>query len=149
MAYVRDYLTYYHKARTCPGNFENVGGTCLYLAKEKTARWDHARTYCKNLGGDLAVFKDANAFTAGLDYVKDQQLVRNTQIWIGATDRHRENHWKWITGQRITRVTPFWGKHYFSKQESTYDCGVLHGLDDYLMHDAACSSKYMPLCQIQ
>nr|XP_027224056.1 uncharacterized protein LOC113816213 [Penaeus vannamei] len=100
-------------------------------------------------GRRLAVFKDANAFTAGLDYVKDQQLVRNTQIWIGATDRHRENHWKWITGQRITRVTPFWGKHYFSKQESTYDCGVLHGLDDYLMHDAACSSKYMPLCQIQ
>lgn len=48
----------------------NFGDTCLYLAKDKDVNWETARVYCQGLGGDLAVFRDANAYADALGYVK-------------------------------------------------------------------------------
>lgn len=53
----------------CPPNFEDVDGTCLYLDKVRQSSWVAARHVCFNLGGDLAVFPDANAFASALRYI--------------------------------------------------------------------------------
>ncbi|XP_070001670.1 uncharacterized protein [Penaeus vannamei] len=55
---------------SCSGTFLKFGGTCLYLAKDVKKTWDAARTFCQDLGGDLAVFRDANALAEAIGYVK-------------------------------------------------------------------------------
>lgn len=44
----------------------NVSVPCQ--GRQKT--WDAARTFCQDLGGDLAVFRDANALAEAIGYAK-------------------------------------------------------------------------------
>lgn len=55
---------------SCSGTFLKFGGTCLYLAKDVKKTWDAARTFCQDLGGDLAVFRDANALAEAIGYAR-------------------------------------------------------------------------------
>lgn len=54
----------------CPGNYTKVGATCLHLAKDTDVTWEDARLFCQEMGGDLAVFRDANAYADVVGYIK-------------------------------------------------------------------------------
>lgn len=54
----------------CPAPYEKFSGTCLYLAQDLIVTWEAARTFCQRLGGDLAVFRDANTFAEAIGYAK-------------------------------------------------------------------------------
>ncbi|ROT85482.1 lectin 3 [Penaeus vannamei] len=135
---------------SCPDNFMNFGDTCLYLAKDKDVNWETARVYCQGLGGDLAVFRDANAYADALGYVKASGIDGSSDVWVGANDLSLEGEWKWVTGEDMPRGTPFWGHHNNNREPTggaSQNCGFLKGNDGFLIHDAPCDWKRNPLCQ--
>ncbi|XP_069969415.1 perlucin-like protein [Penaeus vannamei] len=135
---------------SCPDNFMNFGDTCLYLAKDKDVNWEIARVYCQGLGGDLAVFRDANAYADALGYVKASGIDGSADVWVGANDLSLEGEWKWVTGEDMPRGTPFWGHHNNNREPTggaSQNCGFLKGNDGFLIHDAPCDWKRNPLCQ--
>ncbi|XP_037799159.1 ladderlectin-like [Penaeus monodon] len=104
-------ISFTSKEVSCPGNFRKCGDTCLYLAIDTDANWAAARVFCQGLGGDLAVFRDANAFAEALKYVKSSVAVQGTPVWVGGTDRILEGEWRWVSGEDMPRGTPFWGAY--------------------------------------
>nr|XP_027224060.1 uncharacterized protein LOC113816217 [Penaeus vannamei] len=75
---------------SCPGNFLNFGETCLYLAKDIGITWEAALLFCQDLGGHLAVFRDANAYARALGYVKASGIAKTSNVWIGGNDHSVE-----------------------------------------------------------
>ncbi|XP_070001604.1 type-2 ice-structuring protein isoform X1 [Penaeus vannamei] len=137
---------------SCPGNFRKFGDTCLYLAKETDLTWEAARVFCQDLGGDLAVFRDANAFAEALRYVKSSVAAKDTTAWVGGRDHLVEGEWRWVDGEDMPRGTPFWGDYNYVRepaQGAAANCAALYGPDGFLVHDGVCGSKYKPLCQIK
>ncbi|XP_063608254.1 C-type lectin lectoxin-Enh6-like isoform X1 [Penaeus indicus] len=136
----------------CLGNFIKFGETCLYLAKETYVTWEAARVYCQGLEGDLAVFRDANAFADALNYAKGSGLQNPAHIWVGGSDILLEGEWKWISGEDMPRGTPFWGGYNYVREPAgglRENCANLFSGDGFLIHDVSCTSKYIPLCQIK
>ncbi|XP_042894309.1 tetranectin-like [Penaeus japonicus] len=137
---------------SCPGNFAAHGDTCLYLAKDTDVTWEAARHFCLDLGGDLAEFKDANAFADALGYIKSSGLSKSSNIWLGGTDMSVEGEWKYMSGEDVPRGTPFWGDYNYKREPAGgtgENCAILYGPDDFLIHDAPCTWKCKPLCQIR
>ncbi|ROT85479.1 C-type lectin 3 [Penaeus vannamei] len=135
---------------SCSGTFRKFGGTCLYLAKDVKKTWDAARTFCQDLGGDLAVFRDANALAEAIGYAKALGIPRNNNVWVGGTDRAAEGKWKWVSGEDMPRGTPFWGIYNDIRQPNTgrgENCALLFGNDGFLIHDGQCGWNSLPLCQ--
>ncbi|XP_037799151.1 C-type lectin domain family 10 member A-like [Penaeus monodon] len=136
---------------SCPGNFINFGETCLYLAKDVGLTWEAALVFCQDLGGNLAVFRDANAFADALGYVKASGIAKTGNVWVGGNDHSVEGEWRWVTGEDMPRGTPFWGDYNYVRepaQGTAANCALLHGPDDFLIHDGPCDWKVIPLCEI-
>ncbi|XP_047484586.1 lithostathine-1-alpha-like [Penaeus chinensis] len=136
---------------SCPGNFKNFGETCLYLAKDIEITWEAALLFCQDLGGDLAVFRDANAFANALGYVKASGIAKTANVWVGGNDHTVEGEWRWVSGEDMPRGTPFWGDYNYVRepaQGTAGNCAFLHGPDDFLIHDVPCDWKVIPLCEI-
>ncbi|XP_027224057.2 type-2 ice-structuring protein [Penaeus vannamei] len=138
-------------AASCPSNFRKFGETCLHLAKDTDLTWEAARLFCQDLGGDLAVFLDANALADALAYTKGSGLPPTANVWAGGSDLSAEGEWRWVSGEAMPRGTPFWGDfNYIREPVGTpgENCAILHGLDGFLIHDAPCAWKCKPLCQM-
>ncbi|XP_063598889.1 C-type lectin domain family 10 member A-like [Penaeus indicus] len=133
---------------SCPGNFRKCGDTCLYLALDTGVSWEAARVFCQGLGGDLAVFRDANEFAEALKYVKSSVAVKGTPVWVGGTDRIEEGEWRWVSGEDMPRGTPFWGDYNYVREPAegtSGNCAALYGPDGFLIHDGVCQNPYKPL----
>ncbi|XP_037799150.1 hemolymph lipopolysaccharide-binding protein-like isoform X2 [Penaeus monodon] len=150
---IRSFLTRNRTSTaSCPSNFRKFGETCLYLHKDTDLTWEGARLFCQNLGGDLAVFRDANALAEALAYTKGSGLSSSANVWAGGSDIAVEGEWKWVTGEDMPRGTPFWGDFNYIREPvgaPGENCAILHGPDGFLMHDAPCTWKCKPLCQIK
>ncbi|ROT73887.1 lectin B isoform 3 [Penaeus vannamei] len=162
---IRAYLTYSQEAGragssrgkkaqvACPEKFVNAGGICLYIEKHRSMDWDKARTFCQEMGGDLAIFRDANEFAGALDLIREHKSTRLSWVWIGGSDRDEEGNWKWFTGEPMPMGTPFWGSVRHRREprqdraKEVNDCAILYENDDYMIHDRSCSWGCKPLCQ--
>ncbi|XP_042893642.1 low affinity immunoglobulin epsilon Fc receptor-like [Penaeus japonicus] len=136
---------------SCPGNFVRIGATCLYLATDADLVWGTARQFCQDLGGDLATFRDANAFAEALRHTKNLALASAANVWIGGYDQIAEGNWIWITGEEMPKGTPFWGAIGFGREPRGgrgENCALMYGVDEFMIHDAPCAWKCKPLCQI-
>ncbi|XP_042893643.1 C-type lectin domain family 4 member M-like [Penaeus japonicus] len=143
-------------ARRCPANFSDVDGTCLYLDKIRQNSWDDARHVCFTLGGDLAVFPDANAFASALRYINsivDEDTDEVPYIFVGGLDVAEEGVWRWHTGELMPLGAPFWGSsktpglHKQPDGGSLQNCAALNKHDQYYIHDGECDLNASPLCQ--
>ncbi|XP_037799154.1 uncharacterized protein LOC119594156 isoform X2 [Penaeus monodon] len=122
-----------------------------FTSRETDLAWEAARVFCQDLGGDLAVFRDVNAFAEVLKYVKSSVAVKATTVWVGGRDHLVEGEWRWVSGEDMPRGTPFWGDYNYVRepaQGTAANCAALYGPDDFLIHDGGCEAKYKPLCQI-
>ncbi|XP_063599150.1 C-type lectin domain family 17, member A-like [Penaeus indicus] len=146
-----------HTVTRCPPNFHDADGTCLYLDKTRHSSWVAARHVCFNLGGDLAVFPDANAFASALRYINGVVTKGADEvpyIYVGGSDEEEEGVWRWRSGEPMPVGAPFWGSSKMpgkSKQpdgERLQNCAALNKGDQYYMHDGECDLLASALCQI-
>ncbi|KAK6177201.1 hypothetical protein SNE40_015349 [Patella caerulea] len=122
-------------------------GQC-YQFNNFERRWTDAQKYCSNNHGHLVVIKSAEEQNFIMSTLRKLHWNRNG-VWIGATDRHKEMHWKWITGEPISYSN--WGSgqpscNWFCME----DCGQLRYRDGGKWHDYPCSSipyLYSFICQ--
>lgn len=71
-----------------------------YLAIMAPVTWDQAATLCKKMGGHL-VYIETNE---EMDFI--QKITSGISMYVGATDKQRENDWRWLSGRKVSRS--FW-----------------------------------------
>ncbi|XP_042867308.1 CD209 antigen-like isoform X2 [Penaeus japonicus] len=148
---LKEILTVIKAGTPCPGNYTKVGATCLHLAKDTDVTWEDARLFCQEMGGDLAVFRDANAYADAVGYIKDIISIPSAKVWLGGNDLIVEGEWKWITGVDMPRGIPFWGIYNNAPEPNGgvgENCAILHGSYGLEIHDVSCGWHCKPLCQI-
>ncbi|XP_050411641.2 macrophage mannose receptor 1 isoform X2 [Patella vulgata] len=122
-------------------------GQC-YQFNNFERRWNDAQRYCSNYHGHLVVIKSAEEQNFIMSSLRKLHWNRNG-VWIGATDRHKEMHWQWLTGETISY------SNWASGQPSCSwlcieDCGQLRYRDGGKWHDYPCNSipyLYSFICQ--
>uniref|UniRef100_A0A8D3CX63 C-type lectin domain-containing protein n=1 Tax=Scophthalmus maximus TaxID=52904 RepID=A0A8D3CX63_SCOMX len=65
------------------------------------ANWSHARSWCKDQGGELAVIDDQYENDFVSSYLRDLELP----TWIGLSDLLSENQYAWSDGVSPVRYT--------------------------------------------
>jgi hypothetical protein len=67
-----------------------------YMAINSTANWKTANAMCKKMGGHLVYIETADELTF---------LARafRGEVWVGATDKHKEGDWRWGNGRPVAR----------------------------------------------
>nr|XP_019957675.1 PREDICTED: collectin-12-like [Paralichthys olivaceus] len=78
----------------CPSGFRKFGDSCYYFSSDpQRVKFDEANQLCTNMSSYMLIINDN----------EEQQFVRDAitgkgYFWLGLTDRHEENVWKWVDG---------------------------------------------------
>lgn len=72
-----------------------------YLIILSPVTWTEAKKKCENMGGHLACIETENE----REFLKDM-IIFPCQLWVGATDKHKEGDWRWMN--RIPVNKDFW-----------------------------------------
>ena len=83
-------------AHTHGGFLVQRGYYCYYLRKTAIS-WDHAERMCQTSGSGH-LFHIANAEDQKFFQNFMQSHGRNHPVWMGLNDKHREEHFEWISG---------------------------------------------------
>ncbi|KAM3623971.1 uncharacterized protein V6R79_017515 [Siganus canaliculatus] len=95
----RDELKAHIESTRCPSSWTKFDNSC-YLISKTFKNWNDSRDTCKDHGADLVIISNfmEQAFITSL----------RQQVWIGLTDREKEDTWKWVNGEAVT--TTYWNK---------------------------------------
>ena len=89
----------------CPDNVRTLkflhlyADTCVLFVRD-TKSWEDARSYCRRLGGDLVMIKDADKQQFMLNALSQDHWDQD-EVWIGANDKQHEGDWRWIDGKYV------------------------------------------------
>ena len=113
----------------CRPPFEETGGRCLYFSPLFENNWDEARTFCAEIGGNLAIIDNAETFLDVVDHIIDRGWYNKDpfdwwngwccivyvstgsaarSFWLAGTDRVVDGTWTWTNGRGIELGAPFW-----------------------------------------
>ncbi|XP_076848251.1 uncharacterized protein LOC143493614 [Brachyhypopomus gauderio] len=114
-------------------------GSSIYYLSDEEKTWSDSRHYCQDRGADLIIInsKEKQDFAV--------KTVGGKRAWIGLTDRHTENVWKWVDGSALT--TGYWlpGEPNNAGEE---DCAEVMGV---VMkegwNDIPCTNKNRWICE--
>ncbi|KAM8767066.1 CD209 antigen-like protein 2 [Acanthopagrus schlegelii] len=131
---------------TCPVDWHLFNSSCYYVSRV-SRDWPESKSYCESQGGHLAIILTAEeqTFVWGL-------LPRGhwNAFWIGITDAHTEDKWKWVDG------TPLVGGFWEVGEPNNHideDCGyivktrVLERVAIRSWYDAPCSMDRRYICE--
>ena len=108
--------------------------------------WQESRQYCRNWGGDLAVYG-----VKTLDNRKKliQKLAINKDyVWIGANNFASEGNWIWVNGEDASSSELIWKDGQPDGQGRNQDCLGMRGTSPVgLAHDLTCSDPNLGLCE--
>lgn len=127
---------------SCPSSFSkkrdsNGNYHCLKLVKSSKS-WDNANSYCRNLGGSLAVPRDS-----AKNQAMKSLLPSHYRIWVGLNDKHREGSWKDMNGNSIGYSN--WQRGEPNNYRGGEDCLQLRGNGKW--NDDKCSRKFYFMCE--
>ncbi|XP_070175303.1 macrophage mannose receptor 1-like [Littorina saxatilis] len=117
--------------------------TCVQMNSHDMT-WDQARASCKTKGADLVSIKN----TAFNNFIKAQIRTHRGKYWIGLHDRNRENLFEWLDSN-IKATFYNWYQGEPNNYAGNENCVVIFDTSNYQWYDAACSSKYHYICQIE
>ncbi|XP_073319021.1 uncharacterized protein [Pagrus major] len=131
---------------TCPVDWHLFNNSC-YSVSRVTRDWAESKSYCESQGGHLAIIHTA----------EEQTFVWNllprghwNAFWIGISDEHTEDHWKWVDG------TPLVGGFWEVGEPNNHideDCGyivktrVMERVAIRSWYDAPCSMYWRYICE--
>ncbi|XP_074478489.1 macrophage mannose receptor 1 [Sebastes fasciatus] len=105
-------------------------GKCYKIAVgDDSKKWQDARTYCQNQGGNLVSILNAREQA----FLTSQMLRYNGDLWIGMNDVNWEMHFAWTDGKGISYTN--WAKGHpgsvpegrYSFLDETFDCVIMVG----------------------
>ena len=116
------------------------GGKCYYF-RQTAASWLAARSWCQQQGGDLA-----RPYTSGRNTFITHLTVGFSEVWIGLSDRAREDHFHWVITDAHAEYTPWQGNNPDNRNSAgqAEDCVETR---DGLWNDAACSYARRYVCE--
>ena len=71
-----------------------------YLAVVRRMSWKKAKAACQEMGGHLVCIETAEEMAFA------RTLAAGVRLWVGATDEHKEDDWRWLNGQLVN--PSFW-----------------------------------------
>uniref|UniRef100_A0A096MA02 C-type lectin domain-containing protein n=1 Tax=Poecilia formosa TaxID=48698 RepID=A0A096MA02_POEFO len=130
----------------CPAGWMRFKDKCFMFKGKKDdikANWSHARSWCRDQGGELAIIDNQyeNDFVAS--YLKDLELP----TWIGLSDLLVENQYAWSDGASPVLYTN-WNEHEPNNAGGTEHCvAMTHGtLATGKWNDDACHKDHSFVC---
>ncbi|MEQ2275125.1 hypothetical protein XENORESO_021066 [Xenotaenia resolanae] len=130
----------------CPAGWLRFKDKCFMFKGKKheiKANWSHARSWCKDQGGELAIIDNQyeNDFVAS--YLKDLELP----TWIGLSDLLVENQYAWSDGFSPVLYTN-WNEHEPNNAGGAEHCVALtHGTHTTgKWNDDACHKNHSFVC---
>ncbi|XP_030828651.1 macrophage mannose receptor 1 [Strongylocentrotus purpuratus] len=130
-------------------NAIGYGSNC-FIPFERNAveqiTWDQARTYCQEMGGDLASFqtKEEEAYIVS-SYTPTDPDTASYGFWIGLNDKSRDGGYIWSDGLAVTYVN--WGSGEPNDFDGTENCAEMffsgRGWNDHL-----CTATRSILCKV-
>ena len=121
----------------------------IYTLTPGSQTWQQSREFCRNWGGDLAVY--------GMKTLKNRRkLIKNLPIdnhfWIGANDIAAEDDWMWVNGQPTNSSELIWFSGEPNDVAHTQNCVCVFANSvplpsDGLAYDHTCSDTRLGLCE--
>ncbi|XP_056154031.1 C-type lectin domain family 4 member E-like [Lampris incognitus] len=86
----------------CPQDWHLFNSSCYYISDDSDD-WDLSQSFCQGEGAHLAIVTTVEEQTFLWDLLPREHW---NGFWIGVTDGHTEDEWKWVDGTRL--VSSFW-----------------------------------------
>ncbi|XP_041349317.1 C-type lectin domain family 4 member E-like [Gigantopelta aegis] len=131
----------------CPKGFVRNQDSCFWFSPY-TTKWISARSYCKVLGGDLAVVdnQDTDNFLGG--YLK-RIAKKNASYYLGASDIAVENNWKWVDRKDHYMRYSNWAVGQPQSQHIHEHCLAMNESSRFKWHDIICNLKNYFICEVK
>nr|ABA54612.1 C-type lectin 1 [Penaeus chinensis] len=134
------------RATECPSPYEPLDETrCIFLDAFVSYTWQETVDLCKSHGGEILTIEDCETFALVYDYIRSQDVTKGKHYWLGATDEVEEGTWKFVNNRLTPMGIPYWGVNE-PNNGNTYNCAMMHASYNHYWYDAACGSKYNPIC---
>ncbi|CAL1583844.1 unnamed protein product [Knipowitschia caucasica] len=131
---------------TCPSDWLLFGDSCYFISKQIKS-WSSSQTYCQSQGGHLAIVTSPEEQT----FIWDRLPRGHWNVfWIGISDGHTEDEWKWVDGTPLD--TGFWEEGE-PNNHINEDCGnivktqVLSRVALRSWYDAPCDMSRYYVCE--
>ncbi|XP_037793054.1 C-type lectin domain family 17, member A-like [Penaeus monodon] len=86
-----------HVVTACPAPFFPVMSQCFWTSTKYELSWDDARSFCQQMGGDLATPLYLNALMV---YLQDHYSA-GKEFHLGASDLEEEGNWNYLSGRPV------------------------------------------------
>jgi len=123
-----------------------------YIVSPDHLNWQQAKTYCINLGGNLAFHEMRGSLKRRREILNSLSVG---EVWIGANDIEEEGAWKWMDGKTVQRKDMHWNtgepNNYFNQMNSrgSEDCAAISkGWRNWRANDKPCEVMTWCLCEI-
>ncbi|XP_051907364.1 macrophage mannose receptor 1 [Hippocampus zosterae] len=130
----------------CPAGWMHFNDKCFLFKGKKNdikANWTHARSLCKDQGGELAVIDNQYENDFVSSYLKDMELP----TWIGLSDILVENQYAWSDGVSPVLYTNWNGKEPNNAGGTEHCVSISHSvLVSGKWNDDACHKKHSFVC---
>ncbi len=103
-----------------------------YLAIASNANWKEANAICRKMGGHLAYIETAEELTF-------LAKTFRANLWVGATDAHKQGSWRWGNRKPVTRN--LWNEGEPSNLAGEHYAALFTNSKGHMLHDIALNNR--------
>lgn len=128
------------RAPQCPPHLtrsqylKEFGSHCYEFILDRSKQWQPAEDDCSDKAGHLVTIRNNAEQNFIYHSLRSLNFHGDNGVWIGFTDKDKEGHWRWSSGEKVTFTS--WSDHQPGLLFALEDCAVFdmrhHGhWDDY------------------